>query len=422
MTYDETIQFLYQSTPVFEHVGAAAYKPGLANTLALDRHYGHPHRQFECIHVAGTNGKGSVSHSLAAILQQKGLKVGLYTSPHLVDFCERIRIDGQPIEKQYVVDFVEDFISWNNPQDADAPNRQPRLYPSFFELTTALAFRYFADKAIDVAVIEVGLGGRLDCTNIVKPVLSVITNISLDHTNLLGNTLAEIATEKAGIIKQETPVVVGETTKETKAVFTEKARQMQAPIFFADAFNAESDYDFQLKGSYQARNLRTILCATAHLPQRLQPSEAELQQALAHVCDLTGLQGRWQTIGHRPTVVCDTGHNLAAWQYLSKQIQTLTSEKLHIVFGMVDDKDIDGVLALLPKDARYYWTQAHTHRAIPAEKVMELAAGHGLKGQSFTTVRQAYSAARSNAGSADAIFIGGSSYVVADLLTDLKEV
>lgn len=410
MTYEETLQYLYRSTPVFEHVGASAYKPGLQNTLALDAHYGQPHRQYATIHIAGTNGKGSVSHSLAAILQQQGLKVGLYTSPHLVDFSERIRINGTPIEQDYVIRFVEDFIQWN---------KQAQLQPSFFELTTAMAFRYFADRQIDIAVVEVGLGGRLDCTNIIQPVLSVITNIAMDHTDLLGDTLEKIAAEKAGIIKHRIPVVVGETTPETKAVFTRKAEELETSIFFAEDCNNATGYDFQLHGDYQAKNLHTILCAVSHLPEHLQPSETQLKEALSHVCDLTGLQGRWQTLSRQPLTICDTGHNPAAWEYLSKQITSLTDKQLHIVFGMVNDKDIRTVLSMLPKNAIYYWAQATTHRAIPATGVQLLGAEFGLKGNAYPTVADAFTAAQSVADKADAIFIGGSSYIVADLLTHI---
>ena len=437
MTYEETLNFLYTSTPVFEQVGASAYKPGLGTSLALDAYYEHPHRQYLTIHVAGTNGKGSVSHTLAAILQAKGLNVGLYTSPHLVDFSERIRVNGQPISHDYVVDFV-----------AQLPPLVAEKGASFFELTTAMAFRYFADCHVDVAVIEVGLGGRLDSTNIITPSLSVITNISMDHTNLLGNTLEAIAHEKAGIIKHGVPVVIGETTPETEAVFLEKAQQEQAPIFFAEEDNSSVDYDFELKGSYQQRNLCTILTAVRHLPHSLQPTEQQLTYALQHVCELTQLQGRWQTLSQQPRIICDTGHNLAAWEYLSRQltaeihesrdketydlpidnlqfpstsnVQRSSFNVLHLVFGMVDDKDIEAVLALLPKQARFYWTQAQTHRAIPAKRVQEMAAKQGLHGNAYPTVAQTFAAARAAATPNDTIFIGGSSYVVADLLKTLN--
>ena len=412
MSYEEVIQYLYNATPVFEHIGAAAYKPGLQTTETLDAHYGHPHQQYKTIHVAGTNGKGSVSHSLASILQEAGLRVGLYTSPHLVDFRERIRINGECISEDYVIKFVEDFIRWNN-----ADQNSDILQPSFFELTTALAFKYFADAHVDVAVIEVGLGGRLDCTNIISPELCVITNIALDHTQFLGSTLAEIASEKAGIIKPGVPVVIGETTPETRPVFEQKVLQEQAPIIFAEECPMPSPLpDFELKGNYQERNLRTILCAASQLSRLLQ-LDGNIASALSHVCENTGLMGRWQTLRQQPLVVCDTGHNPAAWQYLAPQIASQPCRQLRIVFGMVDDKDIDTVLSMLPKHASYYFTQASTHRAIPAEHVAELARRHQLNGDTYPSVAEAYQAAFSDAHHDDFIFIGGSSYVVADLLS-----
>ena len=428
MSYEETIQYLYNATPVFEHIGAAAYKPGLQTTETLDKHYGHPHRQYKTIHVAGTNGKGSVSHSLASILQEAGYRVGLYTSPHLVDFRERIRVNGRCIPEQYVIDFVEDFIRWNHLSPLTSPSTLPspvgegqgvRLHPSFFELTTALAFKYFADAKVDVAVIEVGLGGRLDCTNIISPVLSVITNIAFDHTQFLGNTLSAIASEKAGIIKPHVPVVIGETTPETRPVFEQKAAEADAPIFFAEEFTMPSPLpDFELKGSYQEKNLRTILCAASQL-SRLLPYHGNISTALTRVTKNTGLMGRWQTLQTSPLVICDTGHNPAAWQYLASQIQSVACRQLRIVFGMVDDKDIDTVLAMLPRQAQYYFTQASTHRAIPVEHVADLAARHHLSGRTFASVPEAYRAALTDASPDDFIFIGGSSYVVADLLTSL---
>ena len=413
MTYKETIEYLFNSTPVFEHVGASAYKPGLQTTEILDAHYGHPHKNFKTIHIAGTNGKGSVSHSLASILQEAGYKVGLYTSPHLIDFRERIRVNGIPVSEEYVIRFVEDFKHLNS-------KRIHPLSPSFFELTTALAFKYFAEEKIDIAVIEVGLGGRLDCTNIITPILSVITNISFDHTQFLGNTLAQIASEKAGIIKHQVPVVIGETTKETRPVFENKAKEMDAPIFFAeDIDRSECDqYEFELKGSYQKKNLRTILCATKRLPF-IHPEH--IQKGLTNVCKNTGLMGRWQTLSTNPLIICDTGHNVGGWKYLAPQISSVPCERLHIVFGMVDDKDIRNVLSMLPKNAVYYFTQANNHRAIPAQQVGELAKEYGLSGNTYPTVAQAYEEAKSSASEKDFIFIGGSSYIVADLLCHISK-
>ena len=421
MNYQETIQYLYQATPVFEHVGASAYKPGLQTTWALDEHYGHPHTGFRTIHVAGTNGKGSVSHSLASILQEAGLRVGLYTSPHLIDFRERIRVNGQCVSEQYVIDFVEDFINWNQPRPGH--HAANILFPSFFELTTALAFKYFADENVDVAVIEVGLGGRLDCTNIIRPELCVITNIALDHTQFLGSTLAQISSEKAGIIKKGVPVVIGETTAETHPVFEQKAKEMEAPICFAEEFECPTPLpDFELKGSYQQKNLRTILCAAQILEriEQLPDAESLISRALMHITQNTGLMGRWQMLRREPLVICDTGHNPAAWEYLAPQISQQQCRQLRIVFGMVDDKDINAVLAMLPKQALYYFTQANNHRAIPAQRVAELAVGHQLRGKIFPKVAEAFQAALTEAAADDFIFIGGSSYIVADLLTALR--
>ena len=413
MTYKETIEYLFNSTPVFEHVGASAYKPGLQTTEILDAHYGHPHKNFKTIHIAGTNGKGSVSHSLASILQEAGYKVGLYTSPHLIDFRERIRVNGIPVSEEYVIRFVEDFKHLNS-------KRIHPLSPSFFELTTALAFKYFAEEKIDIAVIEVGLGGRLDCTNIITPILSVITNISFDHTQFLGNTLAQIASEKAGIIKHQVPVVIGETTKETRPVFENKAKEMDAPIFFAEEIDKREcdQYEFELKGSYQKKNLRTILCATKRLPF-IHPEH--IQKGLTNVCKNTGLMGRWQTLSTKPLIICDTGHNVGGWKYLAPQISSVPCDRLHIVFGMVDDKDIRNVLSMLPKNAVYYFTQANNHRAIPAQQVGELAKEYGLSGNTYPTVAQAYEEAKSSASENDFIFIGGSSYIVADLLCHISK-
>ena len=405
MTYEETIQYLYNSVPMFQNVGAAGYKEGLQNTLTLDEHFNHPHRSFRTVHVAGTNGKGSCSHTIAAMLQSEGYKVGLYTSPHLVDFRERIRINGKCISKQYVINFVKKERKFFEP-----------LHPSFFELTTALAFKYFAEQKVDWAVIEVGLGGRLDCTNIIKPELSIITNISFDHTAFLGDTLAKIATEKAGIIKPETPVVIGEANEETKPVFENIAKQNNAPILFAEEVNLQEfdDIEFELKGSYQQKNRATILCAA----KQLGISREAIKNGMANVCETTGLIGRWQTLSKEPLVICDTGHNVGGWQYLSEQIKQVPCTTRRIVFGMVDDKDINTVMTMLPKDATYYWTQAETKRAINHEKVKETGKSHGLTGNSYPTVIEAYRAALSDSAPTDFVFVGGSSYVVADLLSE----
>ena len=359
MTYQETVNYLFNSTPVFEHVGATAYKEGLENTHALDEHFGHPHTKFKTIHVAGTNGKGSCSHTLAAILQSQGYKVGLYTSPHIVDFRERMRVNGKCISEQYIIDFVEKERAFFEP-----------LHPSFFELTTAMAFKYFAEEEVDIAVIEVGLGGRLDCTNIITPLVSIITNISMDHTQFLGDTLAKIAGEKAGIIKEGIPVVIGETVDETRPVFINKAKEKNAPITFAERNQQIMSYDIQedgrmsyktkdygtidgkLGGIYQVKNTNTVLNALTILCKNgLEISNDAIRSGFANVNELTGLVGRWQRIHESPLAICDTGHNAGGWQYLSKQIKIQKCDKKHIVFGIVDDKDIHTVMTMMPKDA-----------------------------------------------------------------------
>lgn len=416
MNYSETLEYLYNAAPAFEKVGAGAYKEGLSNTLALDEHFRHPHRQFRTVHVAGTNGKGSTSHMLAAILQRQGYRVGLYTSPHLVDFNERIRVDGEPISHEYVVRFVEEERSFFEP-----------LQPSFFELTTALAFKYFAEQQVDIAVVEVGLGGRLDCTNIITPEVSIITNISFDHTEFLGDTLAKIAGEKAGIIKEGVPVVVGEYLPETRPVFEAVAREKHAPIRFAQDEQFDDVPECQLTGYCQEHNVRTVLSACRVLREKgIITDEDCIGYGIGNVVELTHLRGRWETVRQRPLVVCDTGHNLAGWQLLAEQIRAQYGEirqrygegaTLRIVFGMVSDKDVDHVLRLLPSDATYYFTQASTHRAIPVDELVAKASAAGLCGEAFRTVGEAYEAALSQSSPDDFIFVGGSSYVVADLLT-----
>ncbi len=425
MNYQETVEYLYNRTPLFQNVGGKAYKEGLENTLLLDEHFGHPHRQYKTIHVAGTNGKGSCAHTIAAILQSAGYRTGLYTSPHLVDFRERIRVNGEMISEEYVVDFVEKERTFFEP-----------LHPSFFEVTTALAFKFFADAKVDVAVIEVGLGGRLDCTNIITPILSVITNISFDHTQFLGTTLAEIAAEKAGIIKPEVPVVVGEVTEETLPVFIEKAKGQHAPIRIADKeeeiissrLTNEGNREYvtkhfglligELAGDCQIKNTATILTALDILQSKLSITTEHILTGFAQVCGLTGLMGRWQTLCHHPETVCDTGHNIGGWEYIAKRLHEIKAKPLHIVFGMVSDKDINGVLSLLPSSAHYYFTRAKVARAMNEEELAEKAKRHGLCGECYPTVAEAYEAARNNATQEDFIYIGGSSFIVADLLSD----
>ena len=408
MDYQETLTYLYEQLPMFQRVGGSAYKEGLDNTLALDAHFGHPHHKFRTIHVAGTNGKGSVSHTLAAVLQSAGYKTGLYTSPHLVDFRERIRINGEPISKDYVMDFVEHERGFFEP-----------LCPSFFELATAMAFKYFADEQVDVAVVEVGLGGRLDCTNIIIPDLSIITNISFDHVQFLGDTLAKIASEKAGIIKKGIPPVIGETTAETKPVFIAKATEVDAPIYFAEE-NGREDYpgvEYELKGIYQEKNKRTLFTALPLLKEAgYHIDEENVREGFAHVVELTGLMGRWQKLHDHPTLVCDTGHNVGGITYVVEQLRQQSCHQLHIVIGMVNDKDISGVLALLPQEAKYYFTQASVSRALPAEQLCQLATAAGLKGTSYPDVQSSVGAALRESLPEDFIFVGGSNFIVADLL------
>lgn len=429
MNYLETVNYLFNIAPVFEHIGASAYKEGLDNTYLLDEHFGHPHRKFKSIHIAGTNGKGSCSHTLAAILQNDGYKVGLYTSPHIMDFRERIKINGECIRKEYVIEFVNQEKSLFE-----------KIHPSFFEVTTALAFKYFAEQHVDYAIIEVGLGGRLDCTNIITPILSIITNISFDHTNFLGNTLEKIAKEKAGIIKQNIPVIIGETTNETKPVFKTCAESMNAEIIYADendeiiSFTMNEDggitYDTrsfgiiqgELGGLYQKKNTNTILHAVRFLyNQHIIKNTGSINNGFYNVCRLTGLIGRWQKIGSNPSVICDTGHNVGGWTYISRQLQVQKYNKLHIVFGMVNDKDVDGVMCLLPKNAHYYFTKPQSKRAIPEKDIQRKAMTHGLAGYCYNDVPSAYTAAKKMATPDDMIFIGGSSYIVSDLLLYIRQ-
>lgn len=424
MNYQEAITYLFNSAPLFQHIGKGAYKEGLDTTLALDKHFHHPHRNFRSIHIAGTNGKGSCSNVIAAILQSAGYRTGLYTSPHLIDFRERIRVNGEPISEQYVTDFITQEKEYFEP-----------LHPSFFELTTAMAFKYFSDMEVDVAIIEVGLGGRLDCTNIIQPDLCIITNISLDHTQLLGKTPTDIAKEKAGIIKKSTPVIIGEASDTIRSVFTAKAQIEKAPIIFAEDENnilssfANKDgeliyntIDFpelksDLKGLYQIKNTNTLLSAIRVLKQLSynMPEEA-IRKGFAEVCKITRFMGRWQKLQSNPTVVCDAGHNVGGITYIVEQLNLQKYNKLHIVIGMVEDKDICSVLALLPKNAIYYFTKATIQRALNEQKLQELAYKENLYGKCYPDVITATSAALKNATTDDFIFIGGSSFIVADLL------
>lgn len=407
MTYNEAIQYLYASRPPFHMVGAAAYKPGLEKTLQLLAQVGDPHRTFQAIHVAGTNGKGSTSHLIAAALQASGRKVGLFTSPHLVSLTERIRVNGAPIPEEVVAAFVtehKDFL--------DA------VQPSFFETMTMLGFWWFAHEKVDIAVVEVGLGGRLDSTNVLTPILSVITNIGLDHTEFLGNTLTQIAKEKAGIIKPHVPVVIGESHPQTMNVFLSKAQECDAEIYFAD----QCEYlrrtrlqvapECELKGNYQEHNLQTAFVALRALTNIQCPiSNKSISYGFAHVCTMTGLRGRWETLSNRPLVLCDTGHNSHGIQYVARQIKELSNPNIWIVFGMVNDKDTDVVMRLLPKEAKYHYifTRPDTQRARTAEEMLAL---WGKEGMAIENPEEAIRYAEQHASEEDAIFIGGSNYLV----------
>lgn len=432
MTYEETLQYLYSACPAFHQIGAGAYKPGLENTWALMQYLGNPHTAFPAVHIAGTNGKGSVSHMIAASLQQMGLKVGLYTSPHLVDYRERIRINGRMISREFVVNFVEKHKAFLE-----------EVHPSFFEITMALAFDCFASEKVDIAVVEVGLGGRLDATNVLTPLMSVITNIGMDHTEFLGNTLAQIAGEKAGIIKPNVPCVIGETDSETMPVFMRKAEECgilgdgletsDCQLFFADQccyLNRERQRIVEaceLKGIYQQKNCQTAFVALRALwPILLREGIVNEQVSFAdavasgfgQVCTLTGLRGRWETLATKPTIICDTGHNSHGIKYVVEQLRSekckMQNAKLRMVFGMVNDKDVDVVLNLLPKDAEYYFTQAKTTRAIPAAELQGMAPW--LQGRAYASVSEAVEAAQKDATQEDLIFIGGSNYVVGEAL------
>jgi len=420
MTYQESINYLYASTPAFHLIGKEAYKPGLSNTRALMEHLGNPQEAWPSVHIAGTNGKGSTSHLIAASLQCAGMKVGLYTSPHLVDYRERIRINGEMIPE----DTVSAFISMNK-DFLDA------LRPSFFETTMAMAFWYFKQEKVDIAVIEVGLGGRLDSTNIITPRLSVITNIGMDHTEFLGHTLAAIASEKAGIIKSGIPCVIGETDPETAPVFIERARvynilgegleTSHCKLWFADQCGYLSRCrkrdipECQLHGIYQEKNMQTAYVALRALGI---PTPA-IREGFRQVCTLTGLRGRWEILRQNPLTICDTGHNSHGIKYVVQQLVKMHNAQctMHIVFGMVDDKDVEEVMRLLPKEAHYYWTQAKTHRAIPVTQLGEMAKRlNGLEGECYASVKEAIEAAQKAATEKDIIFIGGSNYVVGEAL------
>ena len=428
MNYADTTNWMFNKFPMYQKIGATAYKPDLGNIVELLDFLGNPQNNFKTVHVAGTNGKGTVSHTLASIFQECGYKTGLYTSPHLLDFRERIRINGQMIPEQNVIDFIG-----NNKEKFE------EMQLSFFEMATGMAFDYFAKEKVDIAIIEVGLGGRLDSTNVIKPELSVITNISLDHVNMLGNTLAEIAAEKAGIIKPNTPVVIGETQPETKDVFIRKAQECHAPIYFADQIidcdkiHIESlDYqkfdiwkdnelyieavEFPLLGYYQKKNLATVICAIEILKEKYNIDKKDIVNGLEFVVKNTNLMGRWQILSRQPLVIADTGHNVGGIKEIVMQLSDMTFRKLHFVLGCVNDKDIDGILHLLPHYAEYYFCKADIPRGLDANILAEKALEAGLRGNVYESVQQAYNSALNNAHFEDVVFVGGSNFTVAEVI------
>lgn len=428
MNYQETLDYMFTKLPMYQRTGKAAYKANLDTTLALDAYFNHPHKKFKSIHVAGTNGKGSVSHTIASVLQSAGYKVGLYTSPHLRDFRERIKVNGELVTKDYVVDFVRKH-----------QRKFEELRPSFFEMTVAMAFDYFAEQEVDIAVVEVGLGGRLDSTNIITPLLSVITNISKDHTGFLGSELSQIAGEKAGIIKEGIPVIIGEKQEEVIGVFKRIASDKNSNLKISEDEYKIQSYDIvdgkrnliyktcddnsivnlscDLLGSYQIKNIRTALCVFDELNrQAWNVTEESIRQGVAGVVDKTGLLGRWQTIGRKPNVICDTGHNVAGIKEILLQIESMYYRNLHIVFGMVDDKDIDEILELLPKNARYYFCCANIPRALDQNILGTKAKNHCLPGNTYPSVNVALETAKTNAHENDLIFVGGSTFVVAEVV------
>lgn len=427
MTYTETLDFLFNQIPFFQQNGSAAYKPGLQNIEALDAWCNSPHQHYPTIHVGGTNGKGSVSNLIASILQEAGYKTGLYTSPHLKDFRERIRVNGIMIPEQRVIDFVQHFRL-----------ECTVVEPSFFELTTELAFQWFSETQVDVAVIEVGLGGRLDSTNIIQPVVSVITNISFDHTALLGDTLEKIASEKAGIMKKNVPVVIGKAEGVVREVFERQSETANAPLFWAaeefptklgkdlnnnTLINCEggihiyNDIPCALNGIYQMENASTVLSLVERLREKgYQIKDEAVYNGFSRVLFNTGLRGRWETLSVQPYVICDTGHNVAGIRFVVEQLRQTPHENLHFVLGMVNDKDVSGVLKLLPKDAVYYFTKASIPRALHENELALIAQTYGLKGSTYPTVSEALMEAKKECRPNDLVFVGGSNFVVAEAL------
>ncbi|MFH4963880.1 folylpolyglutamate synthase/dihydrofolate synthase family protein [Gaetbulibacter sp. M235] len=405
MTYQDTLNWMFSQLPMYQRQGNSAFKKDLSNTLKLSEKLGHPEKAFKTIHIAGTNGKGSTSHMLASILQEAGYKVGLYTSPHLKDFRERIKINGQTVSKQFVMGFIKRnkmFLESNS--------------LSFFEMTVGMAFDFFAKEKVDIAVIEVGLGGRLDSTNIINPVVSVITNIGLDHTQFLGNTLEAIAVEKAGIIKPNIPVVIGETQLETESIFKEVAKKNGSKIIFADKQEIEI-YKSDLKGIYQSKNITTVIQTIKELQfMGYKISKEHIKNGLLNVVKNTGLMGRWQQLHSNPKVICDTGHNKEGLAYVMNQISNEKFEFLHIVFGVVNDKDLSAIVHLLPKNAKYYFCKPDIPRGLDALELKNIMANSGINGEVYSSVNEAYKAALNTAKPNDFIFIGGSTFVVAEII------
>ena len=406
MTYSETLNWLFNQLPMYQLQGASAYKKDLTNVHVLMDYLGHPESQLQCIHVAGTNGKGSCSHMLASVLQEAGFKVGLYTSPHLKDFRERIKINGQMVSEAFVCDFVNQHQSFFEANDM-----------SFFEMSVGLAFDYFTKEKIDIAIIEVGMGGRLDATNIISPLVSVITNIGLDHTQFLGNTLTAIAAEKAGIIKSNIPVVIGEYTSETQPVFLATAKANQSPLYFASDLIATA-YPSDLIGDYQIHNKKTVLQTLTVLNHNtaFKTTETDWEKGLAQVVKNTGLEGRWQQLGAAPKIICDTAHNPHGLSIVLNQIQKEPFDQLHFVLGVVNDKDLDEVLPLFPKNAIYYFCKPNIPRGLEAAILAQKATQYGLDGKIYNSVSAAYENAKQNAQPTDFIYVGGSTFVVAEIL------
>lgn len=406
MNYNDTVQWMFAQLPMYQQQGASAYRKDLHNIRALAEYLGHPEQKIKCIHVAGTNGKGSTSHLLASVLQESGYRVGLYTSPHLKDFRERIKINGKMISEQYVVDFITQNKSFFEAHSL-----------SFFEMTVGLAFAYFAHEQLDFAIIEVGMGGRLDATNIITPVVSVITNISKDHTSFLGNTLSEIATEKAGIIKPGIPVIIGEYNRETKAVFDVKANQENAPLYYAEDL-IDVTPETVLLGDYQQFNKKTALQTLRILQSQAQINltQQNIEDGFLNVVKNTGLQGRWQQLGINPKIICDTAHNPAGLKIVMQQIQNEKFDHLHLVLGVVNDKDLSEILPLLPKNAHYYFCKPNLPRGLDAVILKKEAENFNLKGRAYSSVSEAYQAAQDQASNNDFIYVGGSTFVVAEIL------